>query len=444
MISMPPEQMVGGSLNQAVIHRAPWLVTAVPEKKCLPVAFDIRDKNFLIEDGAVCVSGGRIGDVGRFADVQRRFQSVQVVDHPASILAPSLVNAHTHLELSYLGSIRAESGAPQSFTDWIRVLIDRRQSVASGERNIIDAGRRMLRKLYASGIGALADIGNRNESLDIGLAGKPEVFFFLELIGMTAEGTERCLDLLGRNSAERRIAYTAHAPYSCSAKLLQRVKNHAASSGRLFPIHTAESEAEIEFLRCGTGEIRDFLQERGSWDESFAPMRDNRSGAIDYLHALGLLDERTLCVHVVHISSKEIETLARKGVKVCLCPGSNRFLGVGCPPAEELLKNGILPGIGTDSIASNQELDMWREMEILHEEHPAIPPAAIFAMATRGGAEALGYQGCHGVLHPGAAASIIAIDAEDVARDTVFDYLVTRGGKARVSWAAEAKQEQVR
>ena len=83
---------------------------------------------------------------------------------------------------------------------------------------------------------------------------------------------------------------------------------------------------------------------------------------MEYLDSLGVLDSNTLCVHAVHVSKAEIVTLAEKKVRVCLCPGSNRFLGVGKAPVTEFLAHGILPALGTDSRASNTRLSMWREM----------------------------------------------------------------------------------
>ena len=87
-----------------------------------------------------------------------------------------------------------------------------------------------------------------------------------------------------------------------------------------------------------------------------------------------------------------MDLLAETKSKVCLCPGSNRYLGAGTAPVENYLRRGILPALGTDSLTSNPVLSLWREMRLLAEEHPAVDPADILRMATLGGAEALGLE----------------------------------------------------
>ena len=121
------------------------------------------------------------------------------------------------------------------------------------------------------------------------------------------------------------------------------------------------------------------------------------------------MDERTLCIHAVHVSEEEIDLLAAACAKVCLCPTSNRFLRVGRAPVRGYLERGILPALGTDSRASNPELSLWREMRVLAEENPELDPARIFAMATLGGAQALGLEADYGALAPGRKADILVV-----------------------------------
>jgi cytosine/adenosine deaminase-related metal-dependent hydrolase len=212
-----------------------------------------------------------------------------------------------------------------------------------------------------------------------------DVHYFTELLGLSKYGSGLAMQTLVEYPAGHN--FTCHAAYSTSSALLQAVKKRAQITGQLYPIHVAESSDEIEFLQTGQGRFRIFLEERGVWDGSFAAPG---AGAVTYLDQLGVLDARTLCVHAVHLNADEIELVAQKKAKVCLCPGSNRFLGVGRAQPEKMLAKGIRPCLGTDSLASNPELSMWREMAILGEEHPGIDPATVLAMATLHGAEAVG------------------------------------------------------
>jgi cytosine/adenosine deaminase-related metal-dependent hydrolase len=203
----------------------------------------------------------------------------------------------------------------------------------------------------------------------------------------------------------------------------------------VFSIHVAESAEEIEFLQTGTGSFRSFLESRGAWDNSFNPPG---TGAVHYLEQLGVLDHRTLCVHVVHIDEQEIEILANKQVNVCLCPGSNRHLGVGKAPVKQMLSAGILPAIGTDSLSSNKTLNVWREMQILREDHPGLMPQDVFAMATIGGAVAWGRDDELGSLSPGKSAFFLSIESKDSFDSDleVFDFLTAAGDSIQVDWVA--------
>jgi cytosine/adenosine deaminase-related metal-dependent hydrolase len=150
------------------------------------------------------------------------------------------------------------------------------------------------------------------------------------------------------------------------------------------------------------------------------------------MERLGLLDAETICVHGVHISATEAELLAGRRAGVCLCPGSNRVLGVGRARVDMLLAKGLKPCLGTDSLASNRELNLWREMRILQEDHPGVTPAAIFAMATINGAMAAGH-GELGALTPGRAARILAVEFSDLRPDEVYAYLVNSASPA-LTW----------
>jgi cytosine/adenosine deaminase-related metal-dependent hydrolase len=378
------------------VHRAPWL---------LPVSRPP------VRDGGIAVQAGRIVEIGGFSEVARNHPGAELVDHPDSVLMPGLVNAHTHLELSHLAYL-SRRPSPPTFTGWIENMLAERAKVEADTEAIEEAARTVLADQRRQGVVAIADISNTGLIRTLSAAFTGRLFSFKEYLGLRASEVEVSLRGL-RGEVNHRC--TAHAPYSTHLDLLRVLKNRAGRRNQVFPIHVAESRAENEMMRRGGGEIRDFLERRGFWDDSFQPTGRETGGSVDYLHRHGLLDSMTLCVHSVHVTDHEIDLLAETDAKVCLCPGSNRYLGVGKAPAGKYLDKGILPALGTDSLTSNPELSLWREMRLLAEDHPAVDPADILRMATLGGAEALGLESQIGSLEPGKEAAIIAVNlAESV------------------------------
>lgn len=393
-----------------------------------------------IADGGVLIHDGLIVAVDRFSRLHRA--ASRVVDVESAVITPALINCHAHLELSYLADLSKSeadnfsSGAevPTDFTDWIRKLLVKRGQSISQER-VIEAGRKALAAQHQRGVGLVADIGNQPVSKEIGAGGAVEILFFRELLGITEKAAE--FVLAGLSSDEQ---CTAHSPYSCHPFLIRALKERSRRMENFFPIHLAESIDEITFLRTGKGAFHDFLLERLIL---FAALADGQTlsevlphpkcGGVEYLRSLGVLDEQTICVHAVHISEAEVDLLAKARAKVCLCPASNRKLNVGTAPVPLLLKYQILPGLGTDSLASNDCLDLWHEMRVLQEDHPSVSPEQIFAMATVGGASTLGVRSRLGSLTPGQEARLLAIDFSGNLND-IFPFLVSRGIEQKVSW----------
>ncbi len=393
-----------------IIHRAPWL---------LPISQPP------IANGGLVVQAGRILAVGRFADLRRSWPRAELVDHPDTALLPGLINAHTHLELSHLAYL-AQQPAPPTFTGWIARLLAERTKVATDDAAIKSAALQVLAEQQAQGVAAIADISNTGLTSELAAGFNGSLLCCKEYLGLRAQAVAAHLVQLHNESKEQ--ACTGHAPYSTHPALLRALKARANRLGHVFPIHTAESAAEIELLCTGNGEMRNFLEERGFWDGSLQMMGQG-GGSVKYLHQHGLLDSNTVCVHCVHVSEEEIALLGETGAKVCLCPGSNRYLGVGKAPVSSFLRHGILPALGTDSLTSNPEVSLWREMRLLSEDHPALHPADILRMATLGGAIALGVDKQLGSLEVGKKAAVIAVKLDRMPTNAteVLEQLVWQG-----------------
>ena len=405
-------------MQPPVVHRAPWV---------LPIA------HASISDGGVAVQSGRIAAVGRFSEIVRNLPGAAVVDHPDSVLLPALVNAHTHLELSHLAHL-SQQPPPATFTGWIENMLDARAKSGFSDEAVQEAARSSLVDQQDDGVIAIGDISNTGLTRNLSSDFLGMLLCFKEFLGLRASGVKPSLQSL-QAEADHHLC-TAHAPYSTHADLLRALKKRAFLAGHVFPIHVAEPQAESDMMSRGRGEFVDFLERRGFWDGSFQPTGIDNSGSVQYLHQLGLLDDKTVCVHSIHVSETEIELLVKAGSKVCLCPGSNRYLGVGKAPLKKYLQAGMLPSLGTDSLASNPEISMWREMKLLAKDHPLVDLSDILAMATAGGAAALDLDSEIGTLEPGKQARFLKISLPDTVNNitAVYEYLITTGSSMHPEW----------
>nr|WP_321467961.1 amidohydrolase family protein [uncultured Desulfobulbus sp.] len=389
------------------IHRALWVV---------PV------DGAVLSDGAIAVDQGKIVAVDSFAAVAQQYPCSEVIEHSGVALTPALINGHIHLELSHLAELSATPLAT-TFTGWIVELLSLRDRLGVTGAEVEKAASRCAERQYLQGTSVLADIGNTSIGHHLAENFAGDLVAHKEYLGLAGFTLAKNLTRLREEPEDVRCS--AHAPYSTHPQLIQALKRRARSCNHIFPIHVAEPLAEGEMLAQGRGEMVDFVRDRGFWDDSFE-VPGNR-GSIRYLYGLDVLDAHTLCVHAVHLDHEEIRILAGEGGKVCLCPGSNRFLQVGKAPLEAFLAAGILPALGTDSVASNPELSLWREMAIIATDYPYVDPAQIFAMATKGGAEALGIDKQLGTLARGKNADILAIPvpAEIDSPQQLMRYLAT-------------------
>jgi aminodeoxyfutalosine deaminase len=405
--------------NSAAIYLAPWV---------LPV------EGPAIRDGAVAVKEGRIEAIGPENEVLAGFSDRDEIKC-RGVLMPALINAHIHLELSHLEGIERPD-AQGHICRWIDALIKARDENVLSADEKLQWRRKALAEQRRLGVVLMGDIGNEPclpEKSDDEL---PLVHHFQEFLAPTK--TSMAAAKAAAAVLPDTVSATVHACYSTLPELIILLKDRAKRLDRAFPVHVAESAEEIEFIATHSGPFRDFLEQRGAWDDSFSLTKRQGAGVVKYLQGLGILDARTLCVHCVHIKENEARLLFETGSHVCLCPGSNKFLRVGKAPLEMMLRCGLLPAIGTDSRTSNDCLDIWAEMQILREEHPAVDPKTIMAMATLGGANALNCQRNLGSLAPRKKAIFLKVESEEVSAANsaleLYDILTRTGRPTVVDW----------
>jgi aminodeoxyfutalosine deaminase len=375
-----------------------------------------------VQSGAVAVHEGRIVAFGRRKDVVKTHADAEVRDLGDAVILPGLVNAHMHLELSWGAG---EPPAGGSFATWLADFVTRRPDVtrASAEaalRTAIDA-------IVARGTVAVGDVANGIWSAPIVARSPLRGVLFHEVFGFRASDAESLLaeaaSRLEAIDGEAAVAaargrlisiLTPHAAYSTSAALLKALGGRAVASGEILSIHVAESEDELQFLRDGTGPLKEFLVSRGGFDDGWkAPGQT----PVEYLDRLGVLTPRTLAVHCVHLDHQDLTKLQARGVTVVTCPRSNQRLGVGKAPILKLLASGIPVALGTDSMATAPDVDLFNEVASLRQEHPGLAPAAALRIATLNGATALGLAKELGTVEVGKRAALAVVGLADAGDD---------------------------
>jgi cytosine/adenosine deaminase-related metal-dependent hydrolase len=387
-----------------------------------------------IRDGWVTVDRGRVVALGHRATPG----DVREVDLGEVAVLPGLVNAHTHLELSYL---RDEVAPASEFVSWIRgLLAARRLRPDLRSPDILDAVQRAVAEAIACGTAVIGDISNSLVSFSpLATSGLAGVLFY-EIVKFNAPDPEDVVERARRELDELvptdlvRTSLAAHAPYSV-APLVFRAIRKDIDRDPFAPcsVHVAESVEEVEFIQTAGGPWRKLLEELGSWDPAFtAP----GVSPIQYLDESGFLDARVLAVHGVQASPADLARLASRGTTLVTCPRSNGHTGAGVPPIEDFYQSGVRVAIGTDSLASTPDLSVFAEIATLHALAPSVPASALLDSATRQGARALGFDADFGTIEPGKCARLLAI-ALPPQTDDVEEYLVSGIQPEQIRWVTE-------
>lgn len=383
-----------------------------------------------IRDGSVRVDDGRITWVGRHDDPEVYTLTQMVMGNV--VLMPGLINAHTHLELTWL---HGQVPPAAKFTDWVKALVKLRGNPADLHGAELLAVMGAVRQLQAAGTVAIGDISNSMLAGGIMKVLDLDGVIFHELLGFA----ERDGALLDRTREQRefalqnnvRVSLAPHAPYSTSIELFTAIRRAVdASTCPIMSIHLGESPEEIEFLEKGTGPWRDLLQAIGVWrDDWQAPGCD----PVTYLDRHGVIDAKTLVVHGVQLTDRALGRLAEIGATLVTCPRSNKWVGVGYPPVDRFYKSGVKVAVGTDSLASVQDLNLFSELRAMRWLAPDVPARSLLESATLVGAKALGLGDELGSLTPGKRAQMIAVELPKNVGD-VEEYLLRGIEPAQISW----------
>jgi len=365
-----------------------------------------------IEGGEVIVRNGQIEAVGTGLAAGAPGERIEDLGHAA--ILPGLVNAHTHLDYTILRGLLDD----EPFFAWIRRLTE----LASHLRpeDFLVSARLGALQLIRSGVTAIGDSTLSGAAVEAAAEAGLRGIVYQETFGPdpAADYTDQVealadqVDNLRGQAGDRiSIGVSPHSVYTASDPLLRLVARLAWDEGLPVALHAAETRAELDFIESATGEIAAFHSLVG-----FEPTPRAKS-PVAYLHDTGILGEKTTLAHCVHVSEADLDILAEENACVAHCPKSNAKLGVGTAPLDRIIGRGIAAGIGTDSAASDNSLDMFEEMRFAvlgqraaRRDVQALDAKTVLELATLGGAAALGLETEIGSLEAGKRADLVAVD----------------------------------
>ncbi len=361
-----------------------------------------------IADGAVIVDGDRIAWVGP----AREAPGGALTDLGDVVITPGHVNAHTHLDLTGYRGVLDGLG----FFDWIRQLTESKATLSDDD--LRDAAQLGIVEGLKRGITTYADTSNTTAPFDAMRALGVRGIAYREVFGPDPVVAGASLAALREQVQAMRavatplvaVGVSPHAPYSVSDALFAAVAEFARAESLPIAIHVAESDAESQLVAEGAGPFATFLAGRGI---SVVPRAPTPIALLARARALGT---HTLLIHCVRVDRDDITTIARTGCGVAHCPMSNAWFGHGVSPAAAMLAASVRLGMGSDSMGSNERMDMLGEAaRALHDqagqlrstdEADALRTTDALTLATLAGARALRMEQQIGTLAVGQAADL--------------------------------------
>ena len=381
----------------------------------------------IIDDGAVAISGSRIVGVGTRSELASRFKANHTLDKPDSLIAPGLIDTHTHAPMSLLRGLAED----KRLDDWLTNYIFPAESKNVTPEFVQTGTRLACVEMVLAGITTYTDMyyfedSEAEAAKEVGVRG----VLGQSIIGFPApdyrtwqEAITKTERFIQRYEKDELItpAVAPHAIYTTPDDAIVAAHNLAMKYDVPMLIHLAEIARERD----------DALTKR-----NLTP--------VQVLEKLGVLDGRVVGAHAIYLDDHDIEILHKHNVGIAHCPSSNMKMAAGIARVTEMLRAGLHVGLGTDGFAgSNDTADLFREMDlaaklqkITRMDPTVLPAEQVFEMATMGGARALGMDRQIGSLEEGKRADIIAVtlaSAHDVPMtDSLYAQMVYTGQPADV------------
>ena len=356
----------------------------------------------VIDDGGIAVAGGRIVGVGPRAEIERAYTARQRIIATGKVITPGLINGHTHVPMVLFRGLADDL----DLQEWLTKYIFPAEAKNVTEEFVRVGTRLGLAEMIRGGTTTYCDmyyfedaIADETAKAGVrGVLGETIIDFPVADNKTNAEGMAYVERFVSRWKGHELIvpAIAPHAPYTVSEVHLKAVRAFADRTGVPIVTHIAETKRELD----------DSVKEKGA-------------SPVAYLDRIGFLNDRVIAAHVVWPQGTDIAILKRRGVGVVHNPQSNMKLASGVAPVPKMLGEGVFVGLGTDGAASNNDLNMWEEMDTVAKLHKVfsgdpkvISAQQAFELATIRGAQALHMEKEIGSLEVGKRADIIIIDRD--------------------------------
>lgn len=358
----------------------------------------------VIDHGGVAVKQGRIVAVGKTAEIDRNFAAREVVNAAGKVVIPGLINGHTHVPMTLFRGIADDLDLQEWLTKYIFPA-----EAKNVTEDFVRVGTRLgLAEMIRSGTTTYCDMYYFEDAI------ADETF----KAGMRGVLGETVIDfpVADNKTYEEGLAYSArfikkwqgnalivpaiapHAPYTVSEDHLKAARALSDKTGAPIVTHISETKREVD----------DSIKAKGA-------------SPIDYLNRIGFLNDRVIAAHVVWPTEEELGLLKKLGVGIVHNPQSNMKLASGVAPVPEMLKENLPVGLGTDGAASNNDLNLWEEMDtaaklhkLISKDPKVVNAAEAFEMATIRGARALHLEKEIGSIEKGKRADLVIVDLDDL------------------------------
>lgn len=365
----------------------------------------------VIEDGAVAVKGGRIVAVGTRAEISSKYSARETIDARGKVVVPGLINGHTHVPMTLFRGLADD----MDLQEWLTKYIFPAEAKNVSEEFVRVGTRLGLAEMIRGGTTTYCDmyyfedaIADETQKAGVrAVLGETVIDFPVADNKTWPEAMTYTEKFLRKWKGNALItpAIAPHAPYTVSEEHLKEVRALSDKLGAPIVIHVSETRKEVE----------DITKQKG------AP-------PVDYLARIGFLNDRVIAAHVVHPSAEELTVLKRLGVGVVHNPQSNMKLASGVAPVPQMLQADLDLGLGTDGAASNNDLNMWEEVDTaakLHKVYTMDPKVVsaeqAFEMATIRGARALHLEKEIGSIEEGKRADLVIVDLDDLNQTPLYN-----------------------
>jgi 5-methylthioadenosine/S-adenosylhomocysteine deaminase len=358
----------------------------------------------VIENGGIAIKDGRIVAVDTAAVMDLNYSSRQVVEAQGKVVIPGLINGHTHVPMTLFRGIADDLDLQEWLTKYIFPA-----EAKNVTEDFVRVGTRLgLAEMIRSGTTTYCDMyyfedAIADETFKAGMRGVlgETVIDFPVADNKTNAEAMAYVDRFVKHWKGNALivpAIAPHAPYTVSQDHLKAVREFSDRTGAPIVIHISETKREVD----------DSLKDKGA-------------SPIDYLNRFGFLNDRVIAAHVVWPTDEELALLKKLGVGIVHNPQSNMKLASGVAPVPAMLKDDLPVGLGTDGAASNNDLNLWEEMDTAAKLHKLISkdPKVVsaqeaFEMATIRGARALHLEKEIGSIEKGKRADIVIVDLDDL------------------------------